>query len=145
MEPKIDIEQLLKDGNTIQIAPNGYSMYPMLMPDRDQVIIAPFQGERLKRGDVVLYRREGSILVLHRIWKVKKDELYMVGDNQTQIEGPLSVGQVRGKLVAFIRKDKHISVRYVPYRLYASIWLRLRPIRHKLAVAVHFLKTKLLG
>lgn len=142
MEPKIDIEQLLRDGNTIQTVPDGYSMYPMLVPGRDHVIIAPLQGERLKRGDVVLYRREGSILVLHRIWKVKKNELYMVGDNQTQIEGPLNAEQVRGKLVAFIRKDKQFSVRYIPYRLYASVWLRMRPIRHKLAVAVHFVKSR---
>lgn len=143
MEPKVDIEQLLRDGNTIQTVPNGYSMYPMLIPGRDHVIIAPFHGERLKRGDVVLYRREGSILVLHRIWKVKKDGLYTVGDNQTEIEGPLDVGQVRGKLVAFIRKDKQFSVEYLPYRLYAAVWLRMRPFRHKLAVAVHFIKTKL--
>lgn len=142
MEPRVDIEQLLKDGNTVQTVPNGYSMYPMLVPGRDHVIIAPFQGEQPKRGDVVLYRREGSILVLHRIWKVKKDGLYMVGDNQTQIEGPLNVEQVCGKLVAFIRKDKQFSVGYIPYRLYASVWLRLRPVRHKLAVAVHFVKSK---
>ena len=52
MESKADIEQLLRNGNTVQTAINGYSMYPMLVPDRDSVIVAPLEGRRLKRGDV---------------------------------------------------------------------------------------------
>ncbi len=140
MESRADIEQLLRDGNTVQTVINGYSMYPMLVPDRDSVIVAPLEDRKLKRGDVVLYRRDGSILVLHRIWRVRQEGFYMVGDNQTQIEGPLRPEQMRGILVGFIRKGKHISVRNLPYRFYAAVWLRLRPIRHKAALAVHFIK-----
>lgn len=140
METRADIEQLLRDGNTVQTVIKGYSMYPLLVSDRDSVILAPLEGYAPKRGDVVLYRREGSILVLHRIWKVRQDGVYMVGDNQTEIEGPLRQEQIRGKLVAFIRKGKYVSVSRISYRVYAAVWLWLRPIRHKLAVAVHFIK-----
>ncbi len=140
MESKADIEQLLRDGKTVQTVINGYSMYPMLMPGRDSVILAPFEGEQPKRGDVVLYRRDGSILVLHRIWQVRQEGLYLVGDNQTETEGPLRIDQVRGRLVGFVRKEKYISVDHFPYRLYAAVWLRMRPFRHKIAVAVHFIK-----
>ena len=28
-----DIEQLLKDGSAIQLKPQGYSMYPLFIPD----------------------------------------------------------------------------------------------------------------
>lgn len=140
MESKADIEQLLKDGNTVQTVINGYSMYPMLLPDRDSVILATLGERQPRRGDVVLYRRDGSILVLHRIWRVRQEGLYMVGDNQTQIEGPLRPDQVCGRLTAFIRKGKYISVKSIPYRLYAFIWLWMRPVRHKIAVAVHFIK-----
>lgn len=140
MESKADIEQLLKDGNTVQTVINGFSMYPMLVPGRDSVILAPLEEDKPKRGDVVLYRRDGSILVLHRIWRVGQDGLYMVGDNQTQIEGPLRPDQIRGRLAAFIRKGKTVSVSSIPYRVYAFIWLWMRPVRHKIAVAVHFVK-----
>ena len=132
--------KLLRDGKTVQTVINGYSMYPMLMPGRDSVILAPFEGEQPKRGDVVLYRRDGSILVLHRIWQVRQEGLYLVGDNQTETEGPLRIDQVRGRLVGFVRKEKYISVDHFPYRLYAAVWLRMRPFRHKIAVAVHFIK-----
>lgn len=140
MESRADIEQLLKDGSTVQTAINGYSMYPLLVPDRDSVILAPLESYVPRRGDVVLYRRDGSILVLHRICKVRQDGVYMVGDNQTEVEGPLRQDQIRGKMVAFIRKGKHVSIGNIPYRIYACIWLWMRPVRHKVAVAVHLLK-----
>lgn len=140
MEAKAGIERLLRDGNTVQTVINGYSMYPMLVPGRDSVIVAPLGERQLKRGDVVLYRRDGSILVLHRIWRIRQEGIYMVGDNQTQIEGPLRPEQMRGILIGFIRKEKHISTCSIFYRLYAAAWLRMRPIRHKAAVVVHFIK-----
>lgn len=140
MEARADIEQLLKDGNTVQITIRGYSMYPMLTPGRDSVILAPLEGGQPKRGDVLLYRRDGSILVLHRVWRVRQDGIYMVGDNQTEVEGPLRADQMRGRLVAFIRKGRQIPASSFCYRVYAALWLWMRPIRHKIAVAVHFVK-----
>lgn len=141
-ENRIDIEQLLENGKVIQLPTRGYSMYPMLVSGRDAAIIAPVDGKELKRGDVVLYRRDNSILVLHRVWKVRKEGLYMVGDNQTEVEGPLRLDQVRGILVGFVRKGREIPVSNVPYRICSRLWLLLRPIRHKLAVVVHHFRRK---
>lgn len=129
-----DIEQLLCTGKNIQIKPQGYSMYPVLVPGRDEAIIEPIEVSKLKRGDVVLYRRtpdasSGNILVLHRIWKCEESGFYMVGDNQTQIEGPLQSEQIKGIMVGIIRKGKYISVRNLCYRLLTGMWLALRPMR----------------
>lgn len=125
----IDIEALLAEGKSIQIYPRGYSMYPLFVPGRDQAVIAPVETEELRRGDVVLYRREGSILVLHRIWKRSAKGFYMVGDNQSEVEGPLRDEQIRGILCQVIRRGKSFSVRHPVYRLLAAVWLRLRPFR----------------
>ena len=35
----IDIEQLLAEGKTIRIKPQGYSMYPLFVPGRDEASI----------------------------------------------------------------------------------------------------------
>lgn len=126
---KQDIEALLSQGRTVQFMPQGYSMYPLFVPGRDEAVVAPVDCGRLKRGDVVLYRRDESILVLHRIWKRKGDEFYLVGDNQEEIEGPLRPDQIRGVLVRIIRKGRQFSVRNVIYRLAAALWLWLRPMR----------------
>lgn len=151
---KQDIEQLLAEGNIIQIKPKGYSMYPLLVPGRDEAIVAPVgdkssvkvegdtavrmytDADGLKRGDVVLYRRDQGILVLHRIWKRRGDKFYLVGDNQKELEGPLRPDQMRGVMVGFVRKGKKISVKNPVYRVLCGIWLVMRPVRPVVSKAV---------
>ena len=125
----IDIEQLLAEGKTIKIKPQGYSMYPLFVPGRDEACIEHTDFSSLKRGDVILYRRDKSILVLHRIWKITDNSLYMVGDNQTEIEGPLRADQVRGKLTGFVRNGKFVDVKNPIYHFLSGLWLFLRPLR----------------
>lgn len=130
-----DIEKLLAEGNYIQIVPQGYSMYPVIVPERDMVIVAPVQEQdTLRRGDVVLYRRfkesgEKDILVLHRIWKISEQGIYLVGDNQKIVEGPLKREQILGIVTELIRKGKCVSTGNLIYRMITGIWLFLRPIR----------------
>lgn len=130
-----DIEKLLREESYIQIKPQGYSMYPVLVPGRDEAVIAPIcTAGKLKRGDVVLYRRykengEKDILVLHRIWKVKPHGIYLVGDNQKNLEGPLKQEQVLGIMVRLIRKGRTIETTNLMYRLLTGGWLMLRPLR----------------
>lgn len=145
MEQKnVDILQLLEQGQSIQIKPQGYSMYPMFIPGRDEAVLQRTDPAKLKRGDVVLYRRDGGILVLHRIYRIKKNAFYMVGDNQREVEGPLREDQIKGVLTSFFRKGKHISVRHPIYILASRLWLFLRPVRPvftKTAAAIkHLLK-----
>lgn len=140
---KKDIEELLMSGHTVQIKPQGYSMYPVLVPGRDEAVVAPVDPDKVRRGDVVLYRRDGSILVLHRIWKRNKDGLYLTGDNQKEIEGPLRTDQVRGILVEIIRKGKHISADNIIYRILTRIWLCLRPFRPAISHAVAWCKRRI--
>lgn len=134
-----DIEQLLKEGNCIQIKPQGYSMYPVLVPGRDEAVIEPLKGKKLKRGDVALYRRREEestgILVLHRVWKVTSEGIYMVGDNQKEVEGPLEPEQFIGIMAGMYRKGKYISCSNLGYRFLTGVWLWLRPVRMVIARA----------
>ena len=124
-----DIEQLLKDGSAIQLKPQGYSMYPLFISGRDEAVIESFPVDRLRRGDVILYRRDQGILVLHRICRITSDGFYLVGDNQTEVEGPLRPDQIRGKMIGVVRNGKSFSVSHPLYRILSSVWLFLRPVR----------------
>jgi len=140
---KKDVVELLEQGQTVQIKPQGYSMYPLFIPGRDEAVIAPVSNRAaLKRGDVVLYRREGSILVLHRIWKRRGSDFYLVGDNQKEIEGPLKEKQIKGILVKIIRNGRSFSVKNPCYRLLSGIWLALRPVRPLLSRMVARIKRR---
>ena len=138
---RIDIEEALREGKSIQIRPQGYSMYPLLVPERDEVILRAVDPAELRRGDVVLYRREGSILVLHRIWRKRSDGFYMVGDNQTKVEGPIAEEQVRAIMTGIIRKGRYLSAGNPGYRFLSAVWLSLRPFRRAISVPVAKLRT----
>ena len=104
-----DIEQLLKNGSAVKLKPQGYSMYPLFLPGRDEAVIEHCVPSELHRGDVILYRRVQGILVLHRICRITRDGFYLVGDNQTEVEGPLSPEQIHGKLTGVVRNGKSLD------------------------------------
>ena len=139
-QERVDIERLLERGQQIQLKPQGYSMYPLFIPGRDEAILERAESARLKKGDVVLYRREGGILVLHRICKIRKDGFYMVGDNQKEVEGPLQRSQIKGLLTGFVRNGKYRSVKHPGYVLVSRLWLFLRPVRPVLSRTAAALK-----
>jgi len=123
------IAELLKEGKQAVITPSGFSMYPFLMSDKDQVIIEAV-NRPLKRRDVVLYRREGGIYVLHRVHHVvrtgEESRYYMIGDSQNWVEGPLDSNQLIAVAVRFIRKGKELDAKNKGYQFLAEIWLLLR-------------------
>lgn len=117
----MDIEKLLEQGKRLRIKPRGYSMYPLIVPGRDEVFVERVSPESLRRGDVVLYRRrDENILVLHRIWKREGDAFFLVGDNQKVIEGPLEASQIKGKMTGILRNGHEISTSNVIYLLYSQ-------------------------
>ena len=130
----MDIETLIKSGQSVQLYPQGYSMYPLLVPGRDEVILSPLPARPLRRGEVVLYRRDAGILVLHRICRCRKDAYYMVGDNQVKVEGPLREDQMIGIMTGFVRKGKLFSTEDIRYRILSRIWLVMRPVRRCITV-----------
>ena len=135
MERKADLEELLKNGTPVGFRPQGNSMHPTIVQGRDSVIVEPLGDRKLKRGDVALFRRSPDaerfpgMLVLHRVHRVKEDGIYMVGDNERILEGPLRREQFIGIMTELIRNGKHISVKNLRYRMLTRIWLFLRPFR----------------
>ena len=107
----------------------GFQHVSLFIPGRDEALIQQVPVTSLKRNDVALYRRDQGILVLHRIVRVTANGYYMTGDNQYEIEGPLRPDQFRGKLIAFVRNGKEISVRNPVYRFLSALWLLMLPVR----------------
>ena len=135
MEQIYEIEPLLKAGACIQIHPQGYSMYPFIDPRRDEVVLAGIEGGgALRRGGGVVYRRGNGMLVLHRIYKIGQDGLYLLGDHQTAIEGPVRREQVKGKMTGMVRDGRYMDVGNPGYRMLSVVWLWLRPARRAIMV-----------
>lgn len=130
---KQNVEEILQAGQSVCFHPTGGSMFPLFVSPADSAIVSPLpSGYRPKRLDVLLYRRPGDRLVIHRVYRNNKKGLYMIGDRQTKAEGPLPQDCVRGIMTGFIRQGKKYGTEEVFYRLLAGIWLTIRPVRHVL-------------
>lgn len=126
----------------VRIYPQGYSMWPFLQEGRDSVIVKPLSLSRMHRGDILLYRRKDQILVLHRLYRKKKNGFFMTGDNQRQIEGPVAPRDILG-VVTTIQRKQHTFSRFHPLWLLTShLWLLLRPVRPLAAFWYHKIAKK---
>ncbi len=114
----------------------GLSMWPMLKNRRDRVVLRPLEaGERLKSGDVPLYRHPSGKYILHRILRVKADGTYIIRGDNTYLLERVPQEWIVGVLKEFYRKGKYVSVEARGYRLYASVWRLIYPVRYLIHLA----------
>jgi len=118
----------LEDGKKVKLTPFGFSMYPVLVGGRDSLILHKIDRD-LRRGDICLYRRDNGIYVTHSVHHVDKMGIYLLGESQTVIEGPLSMDHMLAVAEGFIRKGKLYSCSNANYKFWHEIWMVLRPFR----------------
>ena len=118
----------LEAGGRASWVVTGNSMYPTFRHCADAVSLVPVQRP-LKRGDLILYRRESGQYVLHRIVsKPKNGQFFCTGDNQWELE-PVTDAQVLALVDGFIRGGKKCREDSRPYRTWVAVWIFLRPVR----------------
>ncbi len=123
------MEDAFRQGLSVTIGITGYSMRPLFWPGRDSVVLSPCDAASLRRGDVPLYRRADGSFVLHRIVRVGKTTYTMAGDAQRELEYDVPKENVLAVMTGFVRKGKTVSCRAIWYRVFAALWLLVRPFR----------------
>ena len=127
----------------------GTSMEPVLR-HADTVVIESKARGAVKAGDVVLYRRDGK-LILHRIVAEHVDEngsLWFVtrGDNVSSSDALISESQIEGRLVAIVpvlgsisRGLDHAGI-HLPWPWTSALTIALlgAPIAILLGFLIHF-------
>lgn len=122
------MEELIAQNETVTIPVSGFSMNPFLADKRDAVMVKKPERD-LKKGDIVLYKRRNGQYILHRIWKVKPEGYYIVGDAQTEIEGPIHREQILGRVEKIRRKGQWIDEKDLRWKLFEKVWIRILPLR----------------
>lgn len=117
----------IASGKKVKLTVTGNSMYPLFRDRRDTVVLAPF--ERLKKRDVVFFRRPNGRYVLHRIIKKKGDNLIIAGDNETVKEYNIKVSDCVAVMESFERYSKISTADDLWYRLYSFFWVMVFPVR----------------
>ena len=131
---------IVKTGKDVNLLISGSSMSPFLCHKRDTIIISQ-PTDPFKRGDMVFYQRDNGAYVMHRIHHIdKQGYLYIVGDAQTEIEGPIRQNQVFGIVHKAIRKGKLISKGDFWWDFFEKIWIRMVPLRPLIRKLYEFFK-----
>lgn len=123
------LKELVEEGHQVSLLISGSSMAPFLIHHRDTIYFKKPDRE-LKAGDMVFYRRENGRYVMHRIRRIRPEGYYMIGDAQTEIEGPLKREQIFGLITAVERKGKLIRPGDFWWEFFARVWLRIIPLRN---------------
>ena len=123
-----DLKQLIDDGHEVVITVTGWSMEPFLRNRRDRVSLK-MPSDTLKVGDIVLYQRKTGQFVLHRIYKIKSDGYYMMGDNQINMEGPIAPDDIAAIVTEVERNKRWVSVKMLFWKISSGLWCMLYPAR----------------
>lgn len=122
------LRELAEEGRVVSMLVVGSSMSPFLCHKRDYIYFTKPDRE-LRRGDMVFYQRDTGQYVMHRIYRGKKDGYYMVGDAQTQIEGPLRGDQIFARIIKVKRKGRIIEPGNFWWEFFEHVWIRIIPLR----------------
>ena len=124
---------MLNIGKSVKFTVVGNSMYPIFVSNRDKVTMK--KAEKIKKRDIILYRRADGSYVLHRV--IGKDKLgfKLCGDNQIAVEYPVKRENVIATMISFERKGREYSTKCLWYKIYSFLWclaVPLRPLKFKI-------------
>lgn len=129
------LKALTEEGKTVNMKVAGNSMSPFLIHDRDAVCFEKC-NRKLRVGDIVFYQRKNGRYIMHRICKTKPEGFYLIGDAQTEVEGPVEKAQI----FAVVTKVRRNGICMGPgdfwWEFFEHVWVRIIPLRKPL-VAIY--------
>ena len=131
--------ELLPQVESLPLTVTGHSMSPFLVEGRDTVHLCKID-EPLKRGQIVLYKRENGQYILHRICKVNKDSFDMIGDAHDVIEHGIERNRIIAGVKSIERKGKLITPKSFVWKFFEKVWIRVIPLRRFLTKVYSIIK-----
>ena len=131
LPPELLMDQLLgllEDTESVPLVISGSSMTPFLVHGRDTVYLSK-ATHPLKKGDMILYRRDNGAYILHRIFRVEGETYTLAGDAQTRLEPGVRQDQVLAVVCAVCRKGKILRSGSFWWDFFERIWIRMISLR----------------
>lgn len=144
--PKVSFDELfpiiqeeLAHGRSFSFTAFGNSMSPTIRGGVHRVTLSPLREEP-KVGDILFYRRENGIFVLHRLCRIAHDGSFVFcGDNQYVQEKGIKRDQLIAKLTKLEKGEKEIFL----HTLYQKLFTAMLPLRRFSLHAFSFFKQKI--
>lgn len=137
-----NIERCIKELGYAAVRIKGTSMLPFLEEGKALVEVETSTLKQLKKGDVVLYKKNDGTLVLHRIIKIECEDIFMVlGDHQFKNPERVNKEQIIAVAQGFFINRRYVDDNTRWYRIYKKIWLSSLTLR-RCCLALLSLKKK---
>ncbi len=105
-------DELLGAKQEVKIRVFGNSMFPLLR-NGDTVVVERCEINKLKSGDIILFRARGK-WIAHRLHKIKKKESKIIfktkGDSCIKNDKPFGVAEFVGKVISYQRNAEMINI-----------------------------------
>lgn len=138
---KKSIEQVLKEQGKVVITATGVSMLPCIRPQKD-VLILEVPKKKIKCYDILLYKRENGMLVLHRVLQAQNGSYSLCGDHQYILEDEVKEAQILAILKGFYRGKRYIDCENNRwYQWYIRFWCSSLTFRKGLIKGKNIWKT----
>nr|WP_308536597.1 S24 family peptidase [uncultured Prevotella sp.] len=123
-----EIVKLLNEGHTVTLKLKGKSMRPFLEDNRDMALLT--KPKQIEEGEPVLAEIEPGHYVLHRIVKLRDENITLLGDGNLTPEH-CTKQNVVGTVIGFYRKSRTEldKIDGKKWKTYSYIWMHLYPIR----------------
>ena len=102
------VREVLAAGSLVEFTPKGYSMWPTLRPETDEVLIAP--AEVYHTYDIVLAQCDSPHgIVLHRIVSINADRVVLMGDSNLYQTETCALNAIAGRVVLIRRNGRDVT------------------------------------
>lgn len=91
----------LQEGHTCVVTGFGQSMTPILKSGQPALVEPVTDNTELKKNDIVLCKVNGYYY-LHKIWSVKNNNSYLIGNNHGHANGTISRKNIFGIVTKII-------------------------------------------
>jgi len=130
-----EVERLLGEGGEVTITIRGNSMQPILRDGRDKVVLRHYEGERIQRGDVMLFRYRGGY-VLHRVVSVEGKRITFAGDGNYKLYEQAQRSDIVARMVAYIKDDRRVECTQREWLRYSRVWMALPMLLRRVILGV---------
>lgn len=125
-----EIDRMLQNGHSVTMRAKGNSMFPFIRDERDSVVLQ--RKSEIAVGSIVLARLQNGSYVLHRVYRLEKEELVLMGDGNLYATERCRRNEVVGVAVNILRDGRQVDCTSRKELFKAWVWRKLLPMRRVL-------------
>lgn len=123
------VQERLARGEAVRFTVSGNSMWPLLLHNRDSVLLTACGADTLRKGDLILFQPFPGKFVLHRITEAVPGGFVTTGDGNLHRDGVIPAEAVLARAAVLYRKGRKIDCASGLWRAVFRLWMALFPLR----------------